>query len=57
MNRRQKLNNLAVTEEEQQTYASSALAAQAAYQQALANLDHVRGISSARASVPRSTAT
>ena len=41
-NRRQKLNNLAVTEEEQQTYASSALAAQAAYQQALANLDHAR---------------
>jgi multidrug resistance efflux pump len=41
-NRRQKLNNLAVTEEEQQTYASSALAAQAAYQQALANLDHAQ---------------
>jgi multidrug resistance efflux pump len=41
-NRRQKLNNLAVTEEEQQTYASSALAAQAAYQQALANLDQAR---------------
>jgi multidrug resistance efflux pump len=41
-NRRQKLNNLAVTEEEQQTYASSALAAQAAYQQALANLNHAR---------------
>jgi RND family efflux transporter MFP subunit len=41
-NRRQKLNNLAVTEEEQQTYASSALAAQAVYQQALANLDHAR---------------
>src|SRR5580704_7537112 len=41
-NRRQKLNNLAVTEEEQQTYASSALGAQAAYQQALANLDHAR---------------
>jgi RND family efflux transporter MFP subunit len=41
-NRRQKLNNLAVTEEEQQTYASSALAAQALYQQALANLDHAR---------------
>jgi multidrug resistance efflux pump len=41
-NRRQKLNDLAVTQEEQQTYASSALAAQAAYQQALANLDHAR---------------
>ena len=41
-NRRQKLNDLAVTEEEQQTYASSALGAQAAYQQALANLDHAR---------------
>jgi multidrug resistance efflux pump len=41
-NRRQKLNDLAVTQEEQQTYASSALAAQAAYQQALANLDQAR---------------
>jgi multidrug resistance efflux pump len=41
-NRRQKLNDLAVTQEEQQTYASSALAAQAAYHQALANLDHAQ---------------
>jgi RND family efflux transporter MFP subunit len=41
-NRRQKLNDLAVTQEEQQTYASSALGAQAAYQQAQANLDHAR---------------
>jgi multidrug resistance efflux pump len=41
-NRRQKLTNLAVTEEEQQTYASSALAAQAAYQRAVANLDQAR---------------
>jgi multidrug resistance efflux pump len=41
-NRRQKLNDLAVTQEEQQSYASSALAAQAAYQQAQANLDHAR---------------
>jgi multidrug resistance efflux pump len=41
-NRRKMLSNLAVTEEEQQTYASSALGAQAAYQQALANLDHAR---------------
>lgn len=40
--RRAKLNDLAVTQEEQETYASSALAAQAAYQQALANLDHSR---------------
>jgi multidrug resistance efflux pump len=41
-NRRQKLSNLAVTDEEQQTFASSALAAQAAYQRAVANLDHAR---------------
>src|SRR3984957_1984145 len=37
-NRRQKLNDLAVTQEEQQTHASSALGAQAAYQQAQANV-------------------
>jgi RND family efflux transporter MFP subunit len=40
--RRQKLNDLAVTREEQQTYASSALSAQAVYQQTLASLDHAR---------------
>jgi multidrug resistance efflux pump len=41
-NRRQKLINGAVAEEEKQTYASNALVAEAAYQQALANLDHAR---------------
>jgi multidrug resistance efflux pump len=40
--RREKLSDLAVTQEEQQTYASSALGAKAAYQQAQANLDHAR---------------
>ena len=40
--RRQKLNQLAVTIEEQQTYATTAVAAQAQYQQALANLDQAR---------------
>lgn len=41
-NRRQKLTTLAVTIEEQQTYASNAVAAQAVYQQAQANLDRAR---------------
>jgi multidrug resistance efflux pump len=40
--RRQKLNLLAVTVEEKQTYASTALSAEASYQQALANLDRAR---------------
>ncbi|HUB64286.1 MAG TPA: HlyD family secretion protein [Methylocella sp.] len=40
--RRQRLNQLAVTVEEQQTYATTAVAAQAQYQQALANLDQAR---------------
>ncbi len=40
--RRQKLTQLAVTVEEQQTYATTAVAAQAQYQQALANLDQAR---------------
>jgi multidrug resistance efflux pump len=40
--RRQKLTDLAVTAEEQQTFASSALSAQAVYQQTLASLDHAR---------------
>jgi multidrug resistance efflux pump len=40
--RRQKLSQLAVTVEEQQTYATTAVAAQAQYQQALANLDQAR---------------
>jgi multidrug resistance efflux pump len=40
--RRAKLNNLAVTEEEQQTYASNAAAAQAQYQQAVANRDQAK---------------
>jgi multidrug resistance efflux pump len=40
--RREKLNDLAVTIEEQQTYATSALAAQASYQQAVANLDQAK---------------
>jgi multidrug resistance efflux pump len=40
--RRQKLTQLAVTIEEQQTYATTAVASQALYQQALANLDQAR---------------
>ena len=40
--RRQKLTNLAVTAEEQQSYASSAASAQAVYQQTLASLDRAR---------------
>ncbi len=40
--RRQKLTQLAVTIEEQQTYATTAVAAQAQYQQALANLDQAQ---------------
>jgi RND family efflux transporter MFP subunit len=40
--RRQQLPNIAVTPEQQQTYETQALAAQAQYQQALANLDQAR---------------
>ena len=40
--RRQQLTNLAVTIEEQQTYASNATVAQAQYQQAVARLDQAR---------------
>ena len=40
--RRQELTTLAVTVEEKQTYASTALATQAQYQQAQANLDQAR---------------
>ncbi|HXZ18048.1 MAG TPA: efflux RND transporter periplasmic adaptor subunit [Roseiarcus sp.] len=40
--RRQKLNNLAVTVEEQQTYASQSLSARAGYQLQLANLANAR---------------
>jgi multidrug resistance efflux pump len=40
--RRQELTNLAVTTEEKQTFESNALAAQAQYQQAVANLDQAR---------------
>src|SRR5246500_4072058 len=40
--RRQELTSLAVTKEEKQTYASNAVAAQAQYQQAVANLDQAR---------------
>jgi multidrug resistance efflux pump len=40
--RRRKLSAVAVTEEEQQTFATAALAAQAALQQAKANLDRTR---------------
>src|SRR5437868_12054801 len=40
--RRQQLTDLAATTEEKQTYASSALASQAQYQQAVANLDQAR---------------
>jgi multidrug resistance efflux pump len=40
--RRQELTNLSVTVEEKQTYASNALASEAQYQQAQANLDQAR---------------
>ena len=40
--RRQKLNDLAVSDEEKQSYASQALAAQATYQQAIASLNQAR---------------
>ncbi|MGA7384672.1 MAG: HlyD family secretion protein [Methylocella sp.] len=40
--RRQKLTQLAVTVEDQQTYAANAVATQAQYQQALSNLDQAR---------------
>lgn len=40
--RRQKLSNLAVTVEQQQTFATQAVVTQAAYQQALANRDQAR---------------
>jgi RND family efflux transporter MFP subunit len=40
--RRQELTNLAVTVEEKQTFASNSVAAQALYQQAVANLDQAR---------------
>src|SRR5260370_8598702 len=40
--RRQELTTLAVTVEEKQTFASTALASQAQYQQAVANLDQAR---------------
>jgi multidrug resistance efflux pump len=40
--RREELSNLAVTVEQQQTFASNALVAQAQYQQAVANLDQAR---------------
>ena len=40
--RRQELTTLAVTVEEKQTFATTAVAAQAQYQQALANLDQAR---------------
>jgi multidrug resistance efflux pump len=40
--RRQKLNDLAVSAEERQSYASKALAAQATYQQAIASLNQAR---------------
>ena len=40
--RRQQLTSLAVTAEEKQTFASNALASQAQYQQAVANLDQAR---------------
>jgi multidrug resistance efflux pump len=40
--RREELTTLAVTVEQQQTYESNAVAAQAQYQQALANLDQAR---------------
>jgi multidrug resistance efflux pump len=40
--RRQRLTQLAVTVEEQQTYATTAIASQAQYRQAVANLDQAR---------------
>ena len=40
--RRQELSNLAVTVEQQQTFAANAVVAEAQYQQALANLDQAR---------------
>ena len=40
--RRQKLDDLAASEEEKQSYASKALAAQAAYQQSIASLNQAR---------------
>jgi multidrug resistance efflux pump len=40
--RRQKLNDVAVSDEEKQSYASTALAAQATYQQAVASLNQAR---------------
>jgi multidrug resistance efflux pump len=40
--RRQELTSLSVTKEEKQTYASNAIAAQAQYQQSVANLDQAR---------------
>ena len=40
--RRQELTELAVTKEEKQTYESDAVADQATYQQAVANLDQAR---------------
>ncbi len=40
--RRQKLSNIATSEEIKETFASRALAAQAAYQQAVANLDQAK---------------
>ena len=42
MIRREKLNDIAVTQEERQTYISQAANAEAAYQSALANLDQAR---------------
>ena len=42
MMRREKLNDIAVTMEERQTYISQAATAEAAYQSALANLDQAR---------------
>jgi multidrug resistance efflux pump len=41
-NRRQKLNNTAVSDEVKETFASNALSADAAFQQAVANLDQAR---------------
>ena len=42
MIRREKLNDIAVTMEERQTYISQAATAEASYQSALANLDQAR---------------
>ena len=56
--RRQQLTQLAVTKEEKQTYESNAVAAQAAYQQAVGAVWTRRGsICSAPRSARRSTAT